>query len=95
VRRPQNPTRLTQVYFSLQAFFHSLDVTDLYGEEAEGRLGPWGFGVWGLGFQVSGSWGLGFSRDQIISTRVICFSSKFMNLIYLKHLKIKILIERI
>jgi hypothetical protein len=46
-------------------------VTDLYGEEAEGRLGPRGFGVWGLGFQVSGSWGLGFSRDQIISTRVI------------------------
>ena len=78
LREPQNPTRLTQVNFSLQTFIHSLDVSDLYGEEAEGRQGPLGLGFWGFR-------GMGFTRDQSIGIHVICFSSKFMNLIYLMH----------
>ena len=54
----------------------------LYGEEAEGRLGSLGFGLFGV-FGVLGF--MGFSRDQIIRTHGICFTSKFMNLKYLKH----------
>jgi hypothetical protein len=53
--------------------------------KADWVLGVLGFGV--LGFQISGSWGLGFSRDQIISTRVI--SNIF------EAQKINFLIERI
>jgi hypothetical protein len=47
----------------------------LYGEEAEGRLGPWGFGVFGV-FVIF--------YKPIIGTDGISFKSKFMNLKYLK-----------
>ena len=42
----------------------------LYGEEAEGRLGSWGFGVLGVleFFGVSRKGFLGLSIDQFIGT---------------------------